>query len=71
MRYFIVHYRGMYSSRSADESVFINDDKGIRSKTYPNKRTTIEELKEEFGLKYVGITSIEEVTKEQFEHYYM
>lgn len=70
MRYFLVFYRATYSSRSADESVFIHDDKLITSKTFPNKRTTIAQLKEEYGLRSVAITNIIEVSEKEKEQYY-
>lgn len=70
MRYFIVFYRCTYSSRSADESLHIYDDKVIKSKTFPNKKTTKEELKEELGLHTVSITNIIEVSEKELNQYY-
>lgn len=65
MRYFLVFYRSTYSSRSADESVFIHDDKLIASRTFPNKKTTIAQLKEEYWLRIVAITNIIEVSEKE------
>nr|WP_299488620.1 hypothetical protein [uncultured Allomuricauda sp.] len=77
MRYFIVFYRGMYPEKGPSlakdlnlESLYIYDDKLLRQETYPNKREFITYISETFGLKWVHITDIKEVSKEDAESYY-
>lgn len=70
MRYFIVFNQGQYSSNDANESVFIWQDHPVESKTFPNKLKVIKEIKENFGLKWVHITQIKEVTEKDFKEYY-
>lgn len=77
MRYFIVFYRGMYPEKGPSlakdlnlESLYIYDDKLLKQEAYPNKREFIAYISETFGLKWVHITDIKEVTKEDAESYY-
>ena len=70
MRYFIVFYHGQYSSNDANPSVFIWQDHPVESEDFPNKLEAIRQIKENFGLKWVHITGIKEVSKEEFLKYY-
>lgn len=70
MRYFIVFFHGQYSPNDANEAAFIWDDIPIKAKVFPNKQTTVGEIKDRWGLKWVHLTGIYEVSKEEFEQYY-
>ncbi len=77
MKYFIVFYKAMYvekglpmSKEGIYEPMVIYDDLLIKTKNYPNKKTTIKALEEDYGYRWVHITGINEVTKEESEKYY-
>lgn len=70
MRHFIVFYRGTYSSRTADESVFIYDDRHIESNDFPNKKEVLKQLREELDLRWANITNIIEVSEKELKNYY-
>jgi len=45
-------------------------DHAVESEDFPNKLEAIRQIKENFGLKWVHITGIKEVSKEEFDKYY-
>ncbi len=77
MRYFIIFYRGMFLEKGPSlakdlhlESLYIYDDKLIKSEKFPNKREFIREITDIFGLRWVHITQIIEVTEQEANDYY-
>ena len=70
MKHFIVFYWGMYSSKSHEPSQYIYGDVPVQTRIFPNKAHVQKEIKEQFGLRYVHITSIKEVSIKEFEEYY-
>lgn len=69
MRYFIIFYRGLYSSKSHKPGLWLFDSMELKQENYPSKPKLIKEITETYGLKEVGVINILEVSEKDFKEW--